>query len=478
MAQPPDLTPAHVGTAEERRRLRALILRFGDEAVAFQGTESGMRAWLDAPAPDGSGGGVAFADTGSAWVAAGAPLGEDRALVARRFVEAARAAGRRALFFGVESPEWGAASFSAVRIGEQPEFSPAEWARSLTEHRSLREQLRRARAKQIRVRALEPEELEVGTPLRASLEAMAAAWLGSRPLEPMGFLVALEPLWHPEAHRYLVAEAPSGPVGFLSAIPIPKTGGWLVEDLLRSSDAPNGTTELLLDGLMRALPQAARVTLGLAPLAGRMAPWARVARAVGRPLYDFEGLRAFKARLRPTHWREVWLVHPRNEPALRAIWDALCAFAGGRPLRFLARSLLRHPGGPSWLLALPLWPWTVLLGAVALGGRARWLGWSPPAMGAWVLFDAALALGLFLHALEPRRRLLGLLASAATLDAALSLQHLAHEGFGRAPVAWVLRGLATAAPVLGAAVLVWALLRAPQGRSVQANAPGSSPGSA
>jgi len=471
------LTPPPVDSAEARERLRALILRFGEDAVAFQGTESGMRVWLDAPAPEGTGGGVAYVDTGGAWVAAGSPLGNDPAPVAERFVAAARAADRRALFFGVESPEWAGDAFSSLRLGEQPEFTPADWTRSAMAHKSLREQLRRARAKHVRVRAVRPEELAPGQPLRTALELMAAAWLESRPLEPMGFLVALEPLWHPEDHLYLVAETPAGPVGFLSAIPIPKGGGWLVEDLLRAGASPNGTTELMLDGLMRALAPDARVTLGLSPLAGRAAVWARMARAVGRPLYDFQGLRAFKARLRPGSWRAVWLLHPRGEPAPRAIWDTLSAFARGRPWRFLLRSLIRHPGGPAWLLALPLWPWTLLLASLALAGRAWWLGWSPAALGAWAVFDAALAVGLFRVALRPRRHLLGWLTGAAVLDAALSIHHLAVSGFGLVPVAWVLRTLATAAPVLGAAALLGSLLRAPAGASTRDQRAAALPGS-
>src|SRR5690606_30067269 len=209
-------------------------------------------------------------------------------------------------FFGVERPDWAEAGFQSLHLGEQPEFTPEGWLRTLQGHRSLREQLRRARAKGVTIRRVSPAELEEGTPLRRRLEAMAAAWLGSRPLEPMGFLVALEPFWNPSAHHYLVAEREGTAVGFLSAVPIPREAGALVEDLLRDAEAPNGTIELLLDACMRGLPPKTRVTLGLAPLSGgEVATWARLARAMGRPLYDFKGLRAFKARLRPPHWRAV-----------------------------------------------------------------------------------------------------------------------------------------------------------------------------
>lgn len=461
-----DLAPLPVADADERARLHALVERHGDEAVSFQSLESGLRCWFDqdeAPHP-GDAGGVAYLDTGSAWVAVGAPLAPlaRRAEVARRFVAAARKQGRRALFFGVEAPAWAEGTMRLLELGEQPEFTPEGWQRSRARHRSLKEQLRRARAKGVRVRRLSPGELAPGTALRAQVESLARDWLARHHLEPMGFLVALEPFGLPESHVYLLAERGTEVVAFLSAVPIPAQGGWLVEDLLRSPTAPNGTTEALLDAFMAEVPAEARVTLGLAPLSSPEAPvWARLVRAAMRPLYDFQGLRAFKQRLHPDRWRQIWLLRPEGTPAPLAIWDALSAFARGRPWTFAARSLWRHPSGPPWLLAMPLLPWTVLLAWLVVIDRAQRLGWRRETLAAWVLFDAALAVGLFRAALRPTRRILGLLTLAAGADAALSLWHLFADGFGRLPTAWSLRSLATAAPVLGTAILLRALRRAP-----------------
>ena len=51
-------------------------------------------------------------------------------------------------------------------------------------------------------------------------------------------------------------------------------------------------------------------TLGLAPLAGQMPGPLRAARALGTPLYDFRGLRAFKGKLRPGRWDPILLAYP------------------------------------------------------------------------------------------------------------------------------------------------------------------------
>ncbi len=50
------------------------MTRFGGDAVSFQSLESGLSVWRDEPQPAGSGAVVAYADTGTGWVAAGTPL--------------------------------------------------------------------------------------------------------------------------------------------------------------------------------------------------------------------------------------------------------------------------------------------------------------------------------------------------------------------------------------------------------------------
>lgn len=440
----------------------ALLARSGRDAVSFQGLESAMRHWRDAPPPDGTGALVAYADTGSAWVAAGGPIVEEPADLGRaaaRFTAAAAAARRRASFFAAEQPRAfpGAA---ALLLGEQPVFEPREWPATLAAHRSLREQLRRARAKGVTVRSVDPVELVDGAPARAAVDRLAAEWLGTRRMEPMGFLVALEPFHAPEQHLYLAAERGGEMVAFLSAVPIAARRGWLVEDVLRGRAAPNGTAELLLDALLTCPRAGDMVTLGLAPLSGGMARWQRLARWLTRPLYDFRGVRAFKARLHPGRWEPVWMVHARGRPAFVHLLDALRAFASGSLLRFAARTAIRHPGIPPWLLAVPLVPWTVLLAAIAATGHVHLLEYSRPALAGWATFDAFLAAVLFRIAFRPRARWLVAAACAAGVDAVLSVVHRVQVGFGHGWLEATLRVMATTAPLVGTAALAWAAARA------------------
>jgi phosphatidylglycerol lysyltransferase len=311
--------------------------------MAFAALEPGMRHWFDAPAPEGTGACVAYVETRGGWVAACSPLvdapdAQQLARAGRRFIEAARSEGRRACFFACEALEGD--GLRRQLIGEQPCFRPRDWLRELPARRRLKEQLRRARAKGVQVRRVRPEELSEGSPLRRDIERLASEWLRSRRMEPMGFLVALELFHFPAHHRYFVAQRQGRSVGFLSAVPIGARRGWLVEDVVRSRDAPNGTTESMLVGVLRDVEDSEIVTLGLTPLSGAVGWPLRFVRWLTRPLFDFQGLHAFRERLRPDAWEPVWLVYPTGTSPILCILDALRAFARGSLTRFGRRSLL------------------------------------------------------------------------------------------------------------------------------------------
>lgn len=313
----------------------ALVARHGHDTVSFQGLGPGFARWI---APEGDAG-VAYVDTGGAWVAAGSPLAPRARLaeVADEFARAAQAAGRRASFFAAEQPLV-EAGLRATCVGEQPVWETARWPEVLAGAASLRYQLSRARHKGVHVRALAAHEVEDDAPLRAAIAAVTASWQARHGMAPMQFLVQLAPFAHAEQRLLLVAERAGAVVGLASAVPVPARARLFLEHFVRAPDAPNGTVELLVDGVMRRAT-APEVTLGLAPLAGAVSRWLRMARWLGSPLYDFAGLRAFKAKLRPQRWEPVYLCVPGGASTLVALRDALRAFAGGSLIGFGAASL-------------------------------------------------------------------------------------------------------------------------------------------
>jgi phosphatidylglycerol lysyltransferase len=436
-----------------------MLRSFGWNATSFQILEPGFRYWFD----EVDEGCVAYVDTGRAWVAAGAPVAREGSVVrvADSFVAAARARRRRAVFFATEERFRELSPFSHLLIGEQPAWDPQQWPARLRQSSSLREQLRRARAKGVQVERIEPDAVNDRTaPLRQALEALIAHWRHSKPMPPMGFLVRVDPFQFAEERRLFVARgpldgAPAGGeiLGFAAVAPIYARSGWFVENLIRSPRAPNGTMELLVDAALRdaAALGSEYVTLGLAPLMGGVTRSLHWASRYGSALYDFRGLHAFKAKFRPDTWAPVYLSYPPESSAVAAVYDSLSAFAQRGLLRYGVETLLRGPDIVLRALSLLLLPWSALLASASPRWfPARWMQWS------WVAFDLVLAVLLWSLALRFRRWLSALLVGLVLGDALLtSLQALLFNlprAHGWTDLLGVLTGFA--APVVASLILL------------------------
>lgn len=436
---------------DERERALALIKRFGWNATSFQALEPGMRYWFSVD-PEAC---VAYVDTGAAWVAAGAPItaSEDLAEAARLFVTAAAERNRRVVFFATERRFAALPGLESAQVGEQATWDPSAWPEVLAQSRSLREQLRRARARGVRVRPAAAEELEPGSYLRGAIQQLVAGWLSSRSLPPMGFLVHLDLFSHVAERRIFVADVEGRLVGFLSMVPVFARGGWLLEDLLRSGAAPNGTSEALVDAAMRAAAEGGSryATLGMTPLSGTVGRWLRLARRLGSRFYSFRGLRAFRQKFRPARWEPIFISFPPQQNRALAVWDALSAFTPGGMLQFGLLTFARAPELPLYLLAGLLVPWTVLL------ALAPWRAWFPApwVQWAWVVFDLLLLVGLWALARRWSFRLATALAVLITGDAALTVLEVILFNAGRAAglAHWLVLGIAMAGPTLAAAFL-------------------------
>jgi phosphatidylglycerol lysyltransferase len=434
----------------------ALVGRFGRTGTAFQVMSRGVSHWFDTEV-DGM---VAYQDTGRAWVAAGEPVSavDDAIPVAERFVVAAAAHGRRACFFATEGILSASTRFHRFPLGEQPTWDPERWDASVRAHRSLREQLRRARAKSVRVRRIQPDEFSGDPALTSKLEAVVQHWLAARPMPPMHFLVETDPFLLITHRQLFIAEQQDTVVGLLSLVPVPVRTGWLFEHLLRDPFAPNGTSELLVDTAMRSLAHdgVRWATLGLAPLAGDMPRWLRWVRTLCRPLFNFDGLATFKRKLSPQQWEPIYLVHPTDVGGITSLIDGLRAFAGGALWKFGLRTALRGPRPLLTALERLLIPWTILLAVAPTG---TWFP-SPAIHVAWVLFDVGLY--LLLRSVRQRSWLAGatVAAGAVTVDAILTMWQAIAWNAPRVSTwgAAVLTVIACAGPLITAPIL-WGAVR-------------------
>jgi phosphatidylglycerol lysyltransferase len=435
----------------ERARVLQLLQAHGWNATSFQILEPGFRYWFN-----GEDACVGYVDVGKGWVVAGAPIAAHARLaeVTRSFLAAARAAGKRVTCFATESRFHEAVGWHDLRIGDQPVWDPEDWSATLERSRSLREQLRRARAKGVTVRALAPDELAPGHPMRAQTDALIERWLATRPMAPMGFLVQVHTHTFPEERRCFVAELQGRVIGFLGVIPIYARGGWFFEDFLSDPAAPNGTVESLVDAGMRAADASGirYVTLGLVPLMGDVSARLRAFRRWGALLYDFGGLRAFKAKFKPRSWDPIFLSYPMRVTAWQAILDTLTAFSRGGLLGFGIRTLLRGPAIAMRVLAVLLVPWTILL---CLPVSRPWFP-SEAIRWGWVTFDVVVVVALYRLSERWRARLAMVLTGAIALDAVLTLwQAIAFDlPRRRAPLEVGIILVAILAPIL-ATTLLW-----------------------
>jgi phosphatidylglycerol lysyltransferase len=341
-------------------RALALVLRYGWNATAYQILNPGIRHWfwLEGDAV------VGYVRTWRMWVAAGAPVcAPDQLGAASTAFEATAAAhGARVCYFGAdarlraEQP-----GYSEMLLGAQPVWDPAGWPAIIENKSSLRAQRNRARNKGAHVSEWSGEHAAASAALRRCLDE----WLQTRGLPAMHFLVEPETLGRLMDRRVFVAEREGDAVAFLVASPIPARNGWLVEQLVRGVDAPNGTATLLIDAAMRALAAdgATYVTLGLSPLSRRATTstdnplWLRLllgwVRAHGRRFYNFEGLERFKTKFCPDRWDPITALSNERAPTpltLRAIADAFSG-EGVSPVLFVGGALvdaLQHEVRTLW----------------------------------------------------------------------------------------------------------------------------------
>ncbi|HET7458772.1 MAG TPA: DUF2156 domain-containing protein [Gemmatimonadaceae bacterium] len=340
---------------------RALVLRFGWNATAYQILNPGIRLWVP-PSGDAV---VGYVRHAGVRVVAGAPVCDRARLldVAHAFESEARAAGERVCYFGagtrLERVLRVGPRRSTVLLGAQPVWRPSGWPAIVASRKSLRAQLNRARNKGVAVVEWAPAAATDSPELRRVL----AEWLSTRGLPPLHFLVEPETLARVEDRRVFVAERTAAggdaaePVGFLLASPVPQRNGWLVEQIIRGHRAPNGTNELMVDAAMRALAASGAdyVTLGLSPLSTRAtvdaedddAPphslWLRVVlawtRLHGRRFYNFDGLDAFKAKLHPDAWEPIFAISIERRFSVRTLYAIAAAFSAGSPVLLVARAV-------------------------------------------------------------------------------------------------------------------------------------------
>ena len=308
----------------------ALLVLTGDKAVMLSDDEAAF---------------LMFGVAGASWIAMGAPVGPPEAgeEVAYSFVDAARRAGARPIFYeiGAEAvPLMLDLGMTLHKMGEEAVVDLRAFSLEGAGRKRLRAALARAGREGLGFAIAEPPH---APDLLAELRAVSDAWLAARKTREKGFSVGrFDPAWLDRWALALVRRE-GRVIAFANILAAPR-GGIAAIDLMRHCpDAPGVTMEFLFTALIEALKARGvpAFSLGMAPLAGldprrSRRSWDRFGALIfrhGGSFYRFEGLRAFKQKFDPL-WRPRYLATPTALPPLLPLADA-------------ARLIARLPGtGP------------------------------------------------------------------------------------------------------------------------------------
>lgn len=285
-------------------------------------------------------GAVAYNEFGKVWLVPGDPLTsvEKLAKVSACFLHKARAEGRVVGFmpatqrFAMQSTDLG---LRAIKIGSAPYFDLATWAPRGDRAKKARAGVNQARRAGVYVH----EVIKVDEQLIRETTCLCKSWLTTRRSAiRFEWLFTIDPFQHKETKKYFTArDANERLVGFLAASPIPARNGWYLEDVLRSKNAPNGTTDLLvveaLDSLKRSGAKLATLGTALMATEGAADPRIHVSVMLSKAacffagcfsiFYNIDGVRRFKAKFAPSWWESEYVLISQNITAPPRILGAL-----------------------------------------------------------------------------------------------------------------------------------------------------------
>ena len=303
-------------------------------------------------------GAIIYGEFGRVWLAAGDPLAspDDMAELARQFAAFAKRKNRVVAFVPstVEFARLVAPrDFTAVKVGASPYFDLQTWNPRGDCAKKIRAGVNQARRAGVEVEMI---SAGVDESLKNETAQLCMHWLSShRSATTFGWLAALDPFLHSEYKKYFAARVDGKLVGFLAASPIPKRDGWYLEDVLRESDAPQGTATLLVVEALAKLKAEGVVlaTLGTSPLtadgpddlAGEHRVVTRALEIAARRLggfYNFEGLRRFKGKFVPSWWESEYALIQRGVTVPPRVGHAIVrALVPGGLTQILTRQALR-----------------------------------------------------------------------------------------------------------------------------------------
>ncbi len=331
------------------QRARNLVMSWGRNSTASQILNPGIRLWFGGKETV-----VGYVRRNSWLLVAGEPVCrlEVRASVVKEFEAWARDQGLGVCYVcasdSLRDFFSGSAGHSIITMGAQPVWNPADWPGIVRARSSLRAQLHRSINKGVRIESMSP----AAGARDAEISRTLSEWLDSRRLPPMHFMVEPDVLSGVTDDRLLfVARREERIVAFLVASPVVARNGYLVEELVRSPRAPNGTAELLIDAAMARFAElgCTYVTMGLVALASGTVLenpfWLRslmyIARAHANRFYNFRGLERFRAKMHPAYWEKIYAISNERRFSPQALYAVGGAFSEISPVKAIGLAVVK-----------------------------------------------------------------------------------------------------------------------------------------
>lgn len=303
----------------------ANLVRMGDKRVMF--SDSGRTF-------------IMYGIQGRSWIALGDPVGnrEETGEMIWRFVERARGAGGRAVFYQV-SPALlsfcADAGLRAFKLGEMALVDLASFELAGSRLAGLRQALNKGRREGMEFAILEPQAVLEAMP---ELQAISDGWLAHHQTREKGFSLGAFDEAYVASQPVAVLRKDGRMVAFATLF-LTDTRAEASVDLMRfSPEAPRGAMDFLFVSLMEQLKSDGyqSFNLGMAPLSGmsrrEVAPvWDRIGGTLfehGERFYNFKGLRAFKSKFHP-QWQPRYMAVSGGTGGVLALMDVTLLIGGG-----------------------------------------------------------------------------------------------------------------------------------------------------
>lgn len=318
-------------------RLTEMLRLYGYEHQSFLSLYGGMEVWW-LHEPEAA---IVYRRVKQVLIVVGAPLAakEDWPEVTERFLNYCRQQKLSCLMvpFGEAFADVARASgMGLIPVGESGYFQLLDWKPTGDRAKKIRAGANQARKAGVVVEYYRAE-LAANESTRAEVERLCRAWLGTRELDALGWLLELNPFKLSEHKRYFLARDANGQLkGLLACSPIYARRGWYLEDLIRCPEAERGVSELLVTEALKHLAAegAELATLGTSPLAGIKAEGQfknteRLLKLIYQhfdAFYHFKSLHRFKSKFAPSFVEKEYLAVYPPKFRLKPVFALIEAF--------------------------------------------------------------------------------------------------------------------------------------------------------